>query len=504
MGRRNRGLARVREAEAADQAKQIDHDRGPDSPRELTAGTTPGRWRMVAFGALAGGLAVGAAAAGGGGARWLVLASIGVVVVSLTPIIIASRRPPIGPDPAPPVPLDELPTVTVVIAGRDEAAVLPHLIADLAAQDHRDAGGGPRFEVIVIDDRSTDGTPAAVDAAARSAGLDGAVRIVHRVGAGLPDGKGAALTAAQPETYRGDVVLVLDADARIGPGFLRRLATYVACGVPAISGRRRILDAGSSQIAGAQADEQTQDGELQRGRWASGGCSEFRGNGIAVRRDLLVAVGGWRASALTEDLDLSSRLAAERGITVAWALDLEIWEEPVRTWGGLWRQRLRWSEGSIRRLLEHGPAVMASPQLTLRARLDFAAYAAQLLAPPLVLGAMAGAVATGAPGAAMALVGTYLAAGGVLAFDSLRWETGRNGAALALPERAYRAVRSALFGMIWLGAVPGALWRLATRRGSIRYDKMPHHGPGMGPNTAAASSAGLSDGVGRAGGAGEP
>ena len=105
---------------------------------------------------------------------------------------------------------------------------------------------------------------------------------------------------------------------------------------------------------------------------------------------------------------------------------------------------------------------------------------------------------------AMALLGTYLAAGGVLAFDSLRWETDRNGAPLALPERAYRAIRSALFGMIWLGAVPGALWRLATRRGSIRYDKMPHHGLGMGPNSAAASGAGLSDGVGRAGGAGEP
>jgi len=310
----------------------------------------------------------------------------------------------------------------------------------------------------------------------------------------LPDGKGAALTAAPPESYRGDVVLVLDADARIGPGFLRRLATYVACGVPALTGRRRILDAGSSQIAGAQADEQTQDGELQRGRWASGGCSEFRGNGIAVRRDLLIAVGGWRASALTEDLDLSSRLAAECGVTVAWALDLEIWEEPVRTWSGLWRQRLRWSEGSIRRLLEHGPAVVRSPRLPLRARLDFAAYAAQLVAPPLILGAVAGAVAIGAPGMAVALVGTYLAAGGVLAFDALRWDASPSGIPVALPERAFRSVRSALFSVIWLGAVPGALWRLATRRGAIRYDKMPHIGPGATPTSGAALT----------GGAGEP
>src|SRR5205814_10436749 len=67
-----------------------------------------------------------------------------------------------------------------------------------------------------------------------------------------------------------------------------------------------LLNAGGSNLAGAQADEQTLDGELQRGRWALGGCSEFRGNGIVIRRDLLAEVGGWRAEALTEDLDLRS------------------------------------------------------------------------------------------------------------------------------------------------------------------------------------------------------
>ena len=78
-----------------------------------------------------------------------------------------------------------------------------------------------------------------------------------------------------------------------------------------------------------------------------GGCSEFRGNGIMVRRELLAAVGGWRAAALTEDIDLSSRIAAAPGERVAWAMDAEVWEEPVRDWGGLWRQRLRWAEGAI-------------------------------------------------------------------------------------------------------------------------------------------------------------
>lgn len=440
------------------------------------AAATPMAWRAAALATLGAGLAIGALAAAGGGARWLVAGSIGLVIAELVPIIGASRRPPIPPDPPPLDPAAPPPTISVVVAGRDEANVLPQLVADVAAQDHRGPDGQPRFELVVVDDRSVDGTADAVHAAARAHGIDDVTTVIRREGVGLPDGKGAALTAAQPDRCRGDVVLVLDADARIGPGFLRRLAAYVAAGADAVTARRRILHADSSWLAGAQADEQTQDGELQRGRWASGGCSEFRGNGIALRRPLLASVGGWRAAALTEDIDLSSRIAAAHGTTVAWAIDLEVWEEPVRTWSGLWRQRLRWAEGGLRRILEHGPAVMASPRLSVRARFDFAVYGAQLVAPPLILGATAGAVGTGNPAIALALVVAYLAAGGTLAFDALRWETGPDGAPLPLPERLGRSARAALFSAVWLGAIPGAMWRLATRRGHVRYDKMAHAG----------------------------
>ena len=37
-------------------------------------------------------------------------------------------------------------------------------------------------------------------------------------------------------------------------------------------------------------------------------------------------------------------------------------------------------------------------------------------------------------------------------------------------------MRLALFGAVWLAAVPAALWRLATRSGPVAYDKMAHDG----------------------------
>jgi cellulose synthase/poly-beta-1,6-N-acetylglucosamine synthase-like glycosyltransferase len=367
---------------------------------------------------------------------------------------------------------------SIVVGARDEAPVVGRLVADVGRQDYRDADGKPLFELIVVDDRSTDGTAEAVGAAAVEAGIAAITRVILRRGDGLPDGKGAALTAAQPDVCRGDVVLVLDADARLGPSFLRLAAGYFAAGANAVTARRRILDAEAGWLAGAQADEQTLDGELNRGRWAMGGCSEFRGNGIMIRRDLLSEAGGWRASALTEDIDLSSRIAALAGERVAWAVDAEVWEEAVRSVGGLWQQRLRWAEGAFRRAFEHGPAVMRSDRLAVAARLDFLAYVGQLAVPVVVVGAAVSSVVTGRHRSLVTILAGYLGVSALLGWDSLRWERGRDGAALGRRERARRTLRVSLFNALWLVVVPRALADLAFRRGPIRYSKMEHDGLG--------------------------
>jgi glycosyl transferase family 2 len=451
--------------------------------------TTPSSWRLAATVALGGATALGFRAARGGPAAVLVAGGLGLGLASTVAVAGASRRPPILPD-APPLDPDAgPPTFSVVVAARDEAAVLPRLIADLGRQDHRTATGRPLFELIVIDDRSVDGTPQAALRAAAAEGLGGVTKLVRRIGDRLPDGKGAALTAVPPETCHGDVIVVLDADARVGPAFLATLATYISAGAEAVTVRRRVLRASDSSLAGAQNDEQLADGEIQRGRWSLGGCSEFRGNGIVVRRDALISVGGWRAEALTEDLDLSSRLAASRGTRVAWAIDAEVWEEPVDALPALWRQRVRWAEGAIRRVLEHGPAVVRSPRLTIAARADFVGYAGQLLAPPIILGSLAGALVHRRGSVAAVLLGGYALSAAGLGFDALRWED-VDGRRLSVSERLRRGLRLAGFGAIWLAAVPAALLRLALRGGPVRYDKMAHDGGAESSRGDAASTNG--------------
>ncbi len=443
-----------------------------------SAPATPAGWRAAAIGVLFGGFAVGLIAGDKRIGRAVPLLTAGVALGCAVPVALASRRPPISPEEAADAlaGTDDPPTFSIVVAARDEVSVLPQLVADVSRQHYRTKDGVPLFELIVVDDRSTDGTADAVMAAATECGIAPVTRVIPRRGEGLPDGKGAALTAAPPDECSGEVVLVLDADARLEPWFLRRAAGYFTAGANALTARRRILDADHGWLEGAQADEQTLDGEINRGRWALGGCSEFRGNGIMIRRQLLVAAGGWRASALTEDIDLSSRIAAATGERVAWALDVEVWEEPVRNGDRLWRQRFRWAEGALRRVFEHGPAVVASPRLSVGARLDFVTYVGQLAVPPIVLGAAASAVVTGRRRPLAAIVAGYLGVSAILGWDSLRWEDGGIGT-LSPHERLKRTLRVSLFSGLWLVAVPRALADLAFRRGPIRYVRMEHGGP---------------------------
>jgi 1,2-diacylglycerol 3-beta-glucosyltransferase len=367
-----------------------------------------------------------------------------------------------------------LPWVTVVVPARDEGPVIADLVRDLADLDYADQRG-PRFDVLVIDDGSTDDTGSAARAAAAGVGntLGDRFAVVRREPGSGPRTKGAALAYAHG-AVRGDVVAVLDADSMLAPEYLS-LAIAAWRRDPAAAAlqtRRTELNAGRGWVPGAQDDEQLMDLASQCGRWVTDGTAEVRGTGMFLRRDTLERVGGWDPDSVTEDLELSTRLAAA-GEHVTLAPEAVVREEAVETWGALWRQRMRWAEGSIRRLNDHGPRLLADAGLPLGKRLDFLLFTTEFVVPPLFVWSIAASLLTillprPADWTVPATLfigygaGTFLLAmAGLAATGTRGWHM------------VGRATRGSLFLSHWLIVIPLALLKVAFGSPSREFARTP-------------------------------
>ena len=114
---------------------------------------------------------------------------------------------------------EEQPPISVLIPARNEAAIIGQTVTALLAQHY------PRFEVIVLDDHSTDGTAQQVTSAA---GGDPRFRLISS--AALPDGwSGKNWSCHQlAQVARYDRLLFTDADVQWRPGALTALAAMQA------------------------------------------------------------------------------------------------------------------------------------------------------------------------------------------------------------------------------------------------------------------------------------
>ena len=113
------------------------------------------------------------------------------------------------------------PSLAVIFAARDEAAMVEQATRSLLAQDY------PDLAVIAVDDRSTDGTGTILDALASPAGR---LRVVHIED--LPPGWLGKTHALQlgTETSSASWLLLTDGDVLFGPGTLRRAITLAEAG----------------------------------------------------------------------------------------------------------------------------------------------------------------------------------------------------------------------------------------------------------------------------------
>jgi cellulose synthase/poly-beta-1,6-N-acetylglucosamine synthase-like glycosyltransferase/peptidoglycan/xylan/chitin deacetylase (PgdA/CDA1 family) len=235
-----------------------------------------------------------------------------------------------------------LPGVTVVVPAYNEAAGIAACVRSLAACDY------PFFEIVVVDDGSTDDTAEI----ARSLGIDG-VRVITQVNGGKPSALNTGIAAA---TY--DVLVLVDGDTVFERDTLRALVASLDDRVGAVSGNTKVGNR-RGLIGRWQHVEYVIGFNLDRRMFDVLQCMPTVPGAIgAFRREALEDVGGVSDDTLAEDTDLTMAIC-RAGWRVVYAPTALAWTEAPATLGQLWRQRYRWCYGTLQSMWKHRGAIFS-------------------------------------------------------------------------------------------------------------------------------------------------
>jgi biofilm PGA synthesis N-glycosyltransferase PgaC len=228
------------------------------------------------------------------------------------------------------------PSISILIPAFNEQEMILDAIQGALAQDY------PDFEVIVIDDGSTDLTPhLAATAAVRL------LRLNHN------RGKAAALNAGLA-VARGEVIVTSDADGYLDPQALSHLVPRLANPeVAAVAGQVRLFHQKGSIPSFQVLEYDYCQALVKQAQYATTGTVLVAPGPVsAFRADVLRELGGVPSQTLTEDFDLTLAIIAE-GYRVAYEPRAIAYTEAPRADAELRRQRIRWGRGGLQVFARH-------------------------------------------------------------------------------------------------------------------------------------------------------
>ncbi len=270
--------------------------------------------------------------------------------------------------------LQDVPTLDILVAARDEQNVITRLVERLFNLDYP----SDKLNIYIIDDGSADDTPKILEKLSKKYEK---LNIISR-SKNAGGGKSGALNHAL-KFISGEWVFILDADAQLKNDTLRRVLDFAKKGSwSAVQLRKSVLNTNKNFLTTCQGIEMAMDAYFQVGRLYSAGISELRGNGQLVRRDVLLSCGSFNENTVTDDLDLSVRLILSKSkIGIFW--DPPVMEEAVEDISALFRQRQRWAEGGLQRFFDYGRNLIYS-KLTFMQKFDLTYFFILQYALPII------------------------------------------------------------------------------------------------------------------------
>ena len=249
-----------------------------------------------------------------------------------------------------PKPLAAYPKVAVLVPCFNEGDNAEETLSHALSLDY------PNFEVIAINDGSTDNT---TDVLNRLAGQYEKLRVVHLA---HNQGKAMALQAGSLLT-EAEYLIGIDGDALLDPHAATWMLRHFLKDetVAAVTGNPRIRTR-STLIGRIQVGEFSSIvGMIKRAQRSFGRLFTVSGVITAFRKSAVHEVGYWSPDMLTEDIDITWKLQ-RAGWNIHFEPNALVWILMPETFNGLWKQRLRWAMGGAQVLIKNMD-VLFKPQL---------------------------------------------------------------------------------------------------------------------------------------------
>lgn len=248
-----------------------------------------------------------------------------------------------GPD-HPPV-LKEYPPVSIIVPCFNEGENVRETITQLTLQEY------PEFEIIAVNDGSSDNTGEILDELSKQFPQ---LRVIH-----LEKNEGKAM-ALQMGTMvsKHEFLVCIDGDSLLDEHAITWMMLHFVDGprVAAVSGNPRIRTR-STLLGKIQVGEFSAIiGMIKRAQRIYGRVFTVSGVVVGFRKSALHDVGFWSTDMVTEDIDISWKLQLRH-----WDIRFEshalCWILMPETLAGLWKQRLRWSQGGTEVLMKYLPRI---------------------------------------------------------------------------------------------------------------------------------------------------
>lgn len=237
--------------------------------------------------------------------------------------------------------LIEYPGISFLVPCHNEGASLKDTIDSIVRQDY------PLFEIIGINDASDDNTGELLDELATR---HDCLRVIHfNKNQGKAMGLRMAAMASRFEflvCLDGDAILDTHASKWIMRHFIHGPRVGAVTGNPRVRNRTTLL--GKIQVG----EFSSIIGLIKRAQRIYGRIFTVSGVVAAFRKEALQSVGYWNLNTVTEDIDISWRLQL-RHWDIRYEPNALCWILMPEKLLGLWRQRLRWSQGGIEALMLH-------------------------------------------------------------------------------------------------------------------------------------------------------